>query len=284
MAVTGSGTEQDPWIVHDISEIQSCISQTDKYLKLANDINCNDYGTSFVWSTLSSNADFDLDGHTIENIEIGSSTRFSSGNSGLIHNGKILNVYLNGTSYFSYNSRFEGISFSIDASAQDIVSDSNCAVFYGSSTRIDKCAIYAKNTKKALIHDGRGNIIEVNDTDILIDSEVNTKGTQGDGYWSTYIGAKLSKSRIRGKMKDYTGSGLFSSSVTNCVVDLETETVSISNSVSGGTVTASAINSEKMTAGSSQFNSGFIKCTTEEIRNGAELRAKGFLVVNVVGD
>lgn len=282
MAVTGSGTELDPWIVHNISEIQSCIGQSGKYLKLANDVNCNDYGESFVWSTLSSNADFDLDGHTLKNIEIGNSTNFSSGNSGLIHNGKILNVFLNGSEYFSNNSRFKEISFSIDATAQETTD--NVAVFYGASTRIDKCAIYAKNTKKALIHDGIGNNIEVNETDILIDSDVNTTGSQGNGYWTTYIGAKLSKSRIRGKMKNYTGTGLFASNVVNCVVDLETETATINTSVSGGNVTSSAINSEKMAIDSSKFNSGFIKCTTAEIRNGDELRAKGFLVVNVVGD
>lgn len=284
MAVTGSGTEQDPWIVHDISEIQSCISQTDKYLKLANDINCNDYGTSFVWSTLSSNADFDLDGHTIENIEIGSSARFSSGNSGLIHNGKILNVYLNGSDCFSSNSRFEEISFSIDASAQDIVFNSNTAVFYGASTRIDKCAIYAKNTKKALIHDGSGYNIEVSETDILIDSDVDTTGTRGDGNWDTYIGAKLSKCRIRGHMNKYNGTALTSDNVDNCVMDLEIETAVIANTVSGGTVTSSVINSEVLNIDPQLFTSGYIKCSTSEIKNGAELRAKGFLVVNVVGE
>ena len=282
MAITGSGTQQDPWIVHDISEIQSCIGQSGKYLKLANDINCNNYGTSFVWSTLSSNADFDLDGHAIKNIEIGSSARFSSGNSGLIHNGKILNVYLNGSDCFSSNSRFEEISFSIDASAQDIVYNSNTAVFYGTSTRIDKCAIYAKNTKKALIHDGTGNNIEVSETDILIDSDVDTTGTMGNGNWETYIGAKLSKCRIRGHMNKYTGTALTSNNVDNCVMDLEIETAVIRNTVSGGTVTSSAINSEVLNIDPQVFTSGYIKCSTSEIKNGADLRSKGFLVVNVV--
>lgn len=280
MAITGTGTEQDPWIVHNISEIQSCIGQSGGYLKLANDINCNDYGESFVWATLSSNTDFDLDGHTIKNIEIGNSTCFSSGNSGLIHNGKILNVFLNGSEYFSQNSRFKEISFSIDATAQNTTS--NVSVFYGSATRIDKCAIYAKNTKKALIHDGTGNNIVVNETDILIDSDVNATGTQGNGYWTTYIGGVMTKSRVRGKMKSYSGTALIHSTVTNCVIDLEIETATISN-VTGGAVTSSAINSEVLDISSSAFNSGFIKCTTAEIRNGAELRSKGFLVENVVG-
>ncbi|HPY84655.1 MAG TPA: hypothetical protein PLS20_06440 [Ruminococcus flavefaciens] len=283
MAITGSGTEQDPWIVHDISEIQSCIGQSGKYLKLANDINCNDYGESFVWETLSSDADFDLDGHTIKNIEIGSSARFSSGDSGLIHNGKILNVYLNGSDCFSYNSRFKEVSFSIDASVQE-ASSSDAAVFYGASTQINKCAIYAKNTKKALIHDGSGYNIEVSETDILIDSDVDTTGSQGSGNWKTYIGAKLSKCRIRGHMKKYNGAALTSSNVDNCVVDLEIETAEITQTVSGGTVTSSVINSEVLNIESQQFTSGYIKCSTSEIKNGDELRAKGFLVVNVEGD
>ena len=282
MAVTGSGTEQDPWIVHNISEIQSCISQSGKYMKLANDINCNDYGTSFVWSTLSSNADFDLDGHTIKNIEVGTSTYFSSGSSGLIHNGKILNVFLNGSMAFSLDGKFKNVSFSIDATAQTIT-DSSTAVFNGNQTNIDSCAIYVRNTKKALVHDGSGNYITINETDIWVDSDVDTTGTGGGGYWSTYIGAAMVKSRLRGKLKKYNGTAIVHSDVTNCVIDLEIETPTISNTISGGTVTSSAINSEVLDVPSSAFNSGFIKCTTAEIRNGAELRSKGFLVENVVG-
>jgi len=282
MAITGSGTEVDPWIVHNITEIQSCISQSGKYLKLANDIDCNNYGASFVWSTLDSNADFDLDGHTIKNIEVGASTHFSSGSSGFIHNGKILNVFLNGSSAFSVDCKFKNISFSIDATAQEI-SGGYVAVFYGSQTDINSCAIYARNTKKALIHDGSGNYITINETDIWVDSDVDTIGTGGGGYWSTYIGAAMIKSRLRGRLKKYNGSAITHSNVTNCVIDLEIETPTISNTISGGTVTSSAINSEVLDVSSSAFNSGFIKCTTAEIRNGAALRSKGFLVENVVG-
>ena len=44
MAVTGSGTSADPWVVHSYSEIKSTIesmSDGKKYMVLGNDIDCN---------------------------------------------------------------------------------------------------------------------------------------------------------------------------------------------------------------------------------------------------
>ena len=158
MAITGTGTEQDPWIVHSYAEIKSCIESIDVtssygpyYLELANDINCNDYGADFTWETVkhsstSAQWEFDLKGHTIKNVLIksGSNSMFVGGTSSgnyncYIRNGKILNVFAQDTHELFRAVAFENISFSGNASV--LRSDrcfhscgfTNCAVYVESS-------------------------------------------------------------------------------------------------------------------------------------------------------
>ena len=139
MAITGTGTISDPYIVHDYTELkEACEYQNydsgsstigTNYVKLANDINCNDYGSAWEWETIdlkniSSGSqhltELDLDGHTIKNVYVktGSYRMFTgSANSGyydygIIKNGKILNVFVSSSSGFAQNVSFKNISFS----------------------------------------------------------------------------------------------------------------------------------------------------------------------------
>lgn len=105
MAVTGTGTEQDPWIVHSYEEIKSTWASSPDglhYMKLANDIDCNDYGEEFEWQSCTpsysgingKDIDFDLNGHVIKNIKVkAGNVVFSTYGSSKIHNGKILNIF-----------------------------------------------------------------------------------------------------------------------------------------------------------------------------------------------
>ena len=103
MAVTGSGTVANPWMVHDYYEIKDTIGNigNNQYIKLANDIDCRDYGTAWKWETIEAatyqnNYTFDLDGHTIKNLTIANDNLLFSGfinSDQIIKNGVIKNVF-----------------------------------------------------------------------------------------------------------------------------------------------------------------------------------------------
>ena len=59
MAITGSGTQADPYLVHSYDELKT--ATTDRtyipnfgksWIALDADIDCNDYGADFEWETI----------------------------------------------------------------------------------------------------------------------------------------------------------------------------------------------------------------------------------------
>ena len=154
---TGDGTEEHPWEVHNYEEIKWCCEDIDAvptgqarslyvYIKLVNDIDCQDYDVDFTWHiTITQHAvDFNLNNKTIKTFYIapdGSSSitswgMFSSGNGYAfsLHDGKILNVYGywdTGSSALFYaqsNLYLTNISFSIDASK---IGSGDGSIIYG---------------------------------------------------------------------------------------------------------------------------------------------------------
>ena len=132
MAITGSGTEQDPYIVHDYTELRTACNNSNVFVELANSIDCNDYGEDFEWQTvtLGDGSDLDLKTHTIKNFKAADDNyAFRCGNWSKIHNGKILNVYLARSDGFSalWNSTesrwayLENLSISINTGEDYIV-------------------------------------------------------------------------------------------------------------------------------------------------------------------
>lgn len=98
MAVTGTGTEQDPYLVHDYYELRNTINDATSgiYVKLATDIDMKEYD-DVQWETIgksSYTANLDLNNKTIQNILIKSNNNlFTYVN---VKNGKIKNVFGNG--------------------------------------------------------------------------------------------------------------------------------------------------------------------------------------------
>ena len=150
MAIAGTGTQADPWIVHNYDEIkdvfQNRVTSDNLYAKLANDINCNDYGDTWEWETIAVyanwNFEFDLDGHTIKNIMIksGNSLFYGKSTVNVIRNGKILNVFNNsGASVIDGNGlTLKDISMSVNgtgltSNAFNQISMNNCAVYFKSN-------------------------------------------------------------------------------------------------------------------------------------------------------
>lgn len=284
MAITGSGTQGDPYIVHDYSELVTGFSGSHSYVKLANDIDCNDYGESFVWNTVSIGAgDLDLNGFVIKNVSVNVNKELFLAAGGLIHDGKLLNIFGNGCQHITDNAFFRRVSASINAlTCTGAVI--KCA--YGSNDiLLDKCSFYIKDPKYGIFHsETGGGGFTLRESDILIDSSVANTGSESTGYWKTLITGNMDRCRLRGSMPSFTGTALMQRDIIDCVIDLNCSTMSLQQgkiTSNGATVSTSAINTEILPQDSSIYNTGFIKCSTAEIRNGNSLRGKGFQVVNV---
>lgn len=282
MAVTGTGTQADPYIAQNYTDLQEAYHFLStyggtKYLELANNIDCNDYGSGFTWSTLSvgttNNAMiFDLKGHSIKNVSLASGNAmftFGGNSQSIVKNGKILNVFMSNAKGFNdyvggkYTcGKLQNLSISAN------ITGSTENVF---DVAMNSCALYAEGSTSNRIIISQKNISqECVNSDILlaIDSCSNIFGGLSENV--------VSNCRIRGEAT-ITGTALSNMypSFENCVFDLETNAVYISDYGSGSA--SGVINTDKYHG----RLEGLTGVTSAEIINGDSLRAKGFVVVNV---
>lgn len=310
MAITGTGTEQDPFIVHSYDELKYACEQhgstyTKFYTKLANDIDCNDYGVNWEWETitLGSNASganknncVDLDGHTIKNVYIKNGNGLFTSNStasGDLKNGKILNVFGNSPSKILTKVSVENISMSMQLGSPSATPfDSNIiknSAFYIIITNADSRTIFycagAESHKNIDIY------IE------LYNCTQNVRIFHG----GSHANADIDSIRAIGTMKIPVGgepptptSGIWTyGKATNSVFDIDMTDfnyagISVNPQGLFGSTgdNTTVINWDKVPHESSgdYTASGYLKATsTEQMKIGAELRSLGFLVVNVEG-
>ena len=284
MAITGSGTQADPYQVHNYTELKTACNNSNVYVELANNINCNDYGEDFEWQTvvLGSNSDLDLKTYIIKNFKVKDNNYvFHADNWSKIHNGKILNVYLARSYGFSakWNSTesrwayLENLSISINTGG----GLNNSMVF--DCFAMNACAIYIEGDVKShliRLYDADG--AEITNTDFLFDIDSNT----GECSIFSGHGARVKNCRIRGRFNItgninrvlYINGGFYL-----CVIDLTTSATNVSSNPS--TVSTGIINTDKTP--SVFYTNGMTAVDSTEIINGAALRAKNFDVINVVG-
>ena len=283
MAITGSGTQSDPYQVHNYSELRTACNNSNVWVELANNIDCNDYGEDFEWQTvtLGDGSDLDLKTYIIKNFKVKDNNYvFHADNWSKIHNGKILNVYLARSYGFSakWNSTesrwayLENLSISINTGG----GLNNSMVF--DCFAMNACAIYIEGDVKShliRLYDADG--AEITNTDFLLDVDSNT------GECSIFSGydRRVKNCRIRGRFnitnaqtnrKLYLNGGFYL-----CVIDLTTNATSVSSSNSSTGI----INTDKTPSGLS--TNGMTAVDSTEIISGAALRAKNFDVINVVG-
>ena len=104
--MTGTGTQEDPFVVYTIFELRSALGQTDAYVQMGCDIDCNDEYT--IWQQLTVLAtDFDLNDHHLWNINCKNGYVFYIPSDTMhlftIHDGWIHNVELSGASFINDN-------------------------------------------------------------------------------------------------------------------------------------------------------------------------------------
>lgn len=302
MAITGTGTQADPFIVHDYNELKTAAKQiSNSFIELANDINCNDYGELFEWETVgcgghSQRFEIDLKGHTIKNAKIKSNnamfaTSRDTSNS-IIKNGKLLNIYLGGSKGFCNSVadtgdvtglRIENISASFNLSGRITFT---CAV----ACEIVNCAIYIEgndissnaNTPSMFLSYNQSSYSQVIENS---DFELNAENAKMVVFAGSQVATRLIKNcRVRGKCNfadSYNLKYLLFNGracMQDCVINLSSTNMQLEGyGYSQGTVA----NSDLLP--STAFNSSnIIQVTSEEIVNGDALRAKGFNVVNVL--
>ena len=302
MAITGNGTEQDPYIVHDYTELASACetyptSGSTVYVKLNNDIDCNTYGESFEWTTINLGKDYDhvgildLDGYTIQNIMIKTGNSLFKGFVGsILKNGNLLNIFNNsGSHVFDAVSKssgkywtIQGISLSTNLSsmANDAFSHVkfvNSAIYfetpnllgrvwegYGYQSGFVNCDVKFKITKR------NGDII------LFYDTSTN---------YSTFDNCRIEGEL--GGLGDGTNNNVFFKQGTkgfvNCVVDITAQTTSGYSFFNDGNT--GVINKDNFSIDSSHSYAdayGLTAVSSTEIINGDALRAAGFVVVNTV--
>lgn len=296
MAVTGRGTESEPFVVHDYWELKSICNHSDNwgdvYVNLDADIDCNDYGDSFEWetiyvgykgSTLSSPERFcrlDLCGHTIKNILIKRNNKlfersnYMKENETYVKNGKILNIFNNGIESLiaehgdDKSMYFENISFSINCSG--------ITSHITEYTNMKKCAIYLSGNITVNNYMFKNNF---EDCDIFIAGYFPSGTTE-------ICSGKMKNCRIRGTTV-FVNKLLNASVLTGCVVDIpfiapystwkfwadgSTGVVNDSKSYSG----------TDMIPCSGKYNpNGLIVATDAQLHSASELSKLGFNVVKV---
>lgn len=301
MAITGNGTQQNPWVVHDYAELKTACESSDPavhYVELANNINCNDYGVSFVWNTITVgnrySADWtthlDLKGHTIQNIQVAADGyMFFCENDAVgstIENGEILNVFLGGAAGFVKNVDFDKLSISMNATNAK-------GIFHGVQTvgtpTISNSAIYCESIKLA----SQSCFIEayaVSNSDFTTDfADINSNLIFGG--LTTFSGCRFKECKVGGvcpnvEIYPYGDMRIFAygNQFTNCVVDIdftEITTAPTDDRVFYGFDTATqstVINKSKwINGGTAPVSWQF--CTDEEITSAEYLNEHGFVVV-----
>lgn len=317
MAVTGSGTQADPYIVHSYSEFIGLSGTLDgtKYIQFFDDehpnqvIDCNTYGSEFKWHNFqpgwpnnNGTIYINLNGCTIKNFLIADGeTMFSgryAGNTqqkiGLsISNGSIRNVFMgSATSKFCGDyTEFHDVSLSIN------IAGTTVTTFGGDDLVMDNCAIYLV---ASTLYTEPFYYATITDTDMEI--YVNSLN---DYY--IFKRCTITDCRIQGKLAGWIkdvgghvfamlcynfGSGNPDSVMTNCVVDMdasETKANWLGSELCfylvGNNQTLNTnvfCNSHGLPDGY-HFPSAWNYMSHENIRNGSYLNSKGFTVVEVVG-
>lgn len=307
MAVTGTGTQADPFIITDYEDFASCkgngYGDTPTWVKLNNDIDCNDYGNDFLWYTVQlygsavygeSCMHVDLDGHTIKNAIVApNNVMFDFKSTSELKNGKLRNIFLSdANSLFTSSSGIptvENMSISTDATGLKSYLISNillsaCALFVRSYSALSTKLIVTDSDTATLL----------NNCDIKFEIEnANEKEIIGKmvGYGGTV--SKIAGCRFKGYIKGRAcGSGANRSvlsrtlnSMDQCCFNVDfsemwgdSPTVKwMVSTIISGTLNGSVVNGD---LGNGYVTGNFV-VNGQQIVNGDSLRSKGFVVVNV---
>lgn len=286
MAITGTGTKDDPYIVHNYDELKEKYTEQNRtsldwYIKLVNDIDCNDFGDSWEWTAMGrgyGNKYIDLDNHTIKNIMIKSGSSLFSDNERrtYISNGKILNVFNNGAQTILNNVILNNISMSANGS--------NLTSYGFKNVLFEKCAVYFKSSKLNDAFCTVSSSLTCKNTDFYFD--ISDKNEQT--IFSTNVNfCMLDNCRIQGIIGGSSDAYYLSNAYcTNSVIEVDTTNMTWKSNIADSSfkqpcqyTSTGIINTEisPILAGTS----GLKACTTAQMRDPDYLNSIGFVIAKV---
>lgn len=304
MAITGTGTQGDPYIVHNYSELRELYTFSGnemKYAKLANDINCNDYGEDFEWETVrlgDGNSSgmtmiLDLDGHTISNTFIAlNQTMFQleqyTERGSKIINGKLANIFNKPNSNKAFIT-----GGSMDCEVQDLsisacCSAGSCGILEGLTPKNVSAYIYNYGSVRNLFLKANSPACIVKNCYINIDGGNNVTSPIININNTSIYGVQDCK--ITGTVKGSVCSKFVADTKMNqCVVHIDASEATYGGGMSGTIKTLCVPNSNGVCnvtdlptdASAFYYASGLAECTRQEMYNASALRAKGFNVISV---
>lgn len=302
MAVTGTGTSTDPYVVHNYTELkEACAYRVSGrfYIKLNNDIDCNSYGDTFEWETITLGngndaggyVTLDLNGKTIKNMKIANgnclfSPHYNNYENCVIKNGKILNVFSNNASNIFYNMNNRVVDMTNVAMSVNATSTTG-TLFH--NVTFNKCSLYLITNKLLGVVFNHNSNYQLQFTDIYINinncngkqifngSKKHAKSCriQGDISGNVYSSGQLRYTIGVGQLED-TVVYLDASNVTN-LNSFNFYNYIVDESASTGV--AYIVPPFENAYGN---YSGLTKVTDAEIRSSDSLISKGFNVIKVI--
>lgn len=293
MAVTGRGTRTNPWIVSTYEELKEyCAKQrdddsssdtSDVFIKLKDDtvIDCNKYGASWEWETISCSSvgganitRVDLNGGTIKNAVIkadnylflneatGTAVRVFE-----IQNGKLLNIFSNRAKAFIDGKggmvHIENVSMSVN-----ITSTLSAPFAYFSMIN---SSIFVKGQS---FIGGTNQLFFMRKGQVMQNCDVKVEIENAGGYGTVFTCGEnygVVDCRIRGYINNpKSASCIADARVQNCViaVDVPSGTSRLVSDYSTGVY--------DKTKAPVTYNSGMVAASSTEIKDHAWLNANGF--------
>lgn len=315
MAITGSGTEASPYIVHDYTELKTVCECGNgyngnegykKYVRLANDINCNDkaYPVTFEWETIKlgggsgdgTTVNLDMYGHTIKNVMIKAGNSLFQGtsydnkcsriyNTSEIMSGRIQNIFSNNAQHIIDSDKSQGITCNIEGISMS-VNGTTLTSYAFVNTSFNQSSLYYKTAKMQTnviytytyecSHSNSDFYFDIADVDVNSSSFVIIYNNQSKST------ADVDNCRIRGNVSKSKGEIYIKwENLSNCVLDI---TQKISSSYTFCTYCNTVIYNKDKATGTGPYtsnSSNIIAVTTDELKNADTLSSKGFVVVDI---
>lgn len=282
MAITGEGTQDSPYLVSNIEDFRSACAETDVYVKLTADLNCNKEGYH-EWARLSMNAqEVDFNGFSLIAPYIKSSAALFDGRSNTpttIKNGYILNVFESGASvccaycwFYNMGIIVYGGTFNYEVFNQCYFDGCNVQVEHHNINK--KCWFASPSLKD--------NLIGMN-SNFYINGRV-ANSTSCSIFYGGDAATTLNGCRVEGKISPCNGvsntSYFINGKALNSVINVDTSAFDNHNySINFGGRGSNSIYNKDITTSKAASLTGYTACTTEEILNPDHNNSIGFTVV-----
>lgn len=308
MAITGDGKSLDTaYVVHDYWELKAVCGYSEtykgntnyvKYVKLANDIDCNSsaYSIDFEWegidlgggSSDGTCVDLNLNNKSIKNVMIANGSwlfkgqRYDSKYS-KIHDGKILNIFCNFSKSIIDTGVSSGGCVTCEINNVSIsVNGTSLTDYAFNRCNFDCSSLYFKSftINNVIVFNFSGDCSHKN-SDFYFD--IKNKGTYGKIFYNqqSKSTADIDNCRISGDLGTVNLDPFFKS-LGNCVVDTIFTCKGSSTSYHAMFSNCTGIyNGDKVEANSYVNLGSMKKVTSEEIKNADLLSGKGFVVTDI---